>query len=356
MSNRVRAFTGPGAEFKAEKVGHFFRSLAGREDSRQWCISHGMVLEKATGESGSNQAGGFLAPVDFDNAVVAVRDTVGAFRNAEVRLTRSVNQLRPRRVGALTANFVAEGASIPESSFQLDALEPSLKKLAILARSSVELFEDSAADLGEFLASEIGFALATTEDDCGFNGDGTSTYSKIVGLGTKLVGTKGAIGAASGHNTFLTLDSTDIANLMAGVIAAAIPGARWYISAIGYAQTFCRLAGSSGALVSSTRPDGTIEANYLGFPVSFSAKLPNSTSSLATKPMIFFGDLRQSSVLVERNAATIVAMSYERAMDADQVLVRATRREDIINHLGSGTSDTSAATTYPPVAMLTGTS
>ena len=188
-------------------------------------------------------------------------------QGAEIRPARSDGQVRPRRVGGLTANFVAKSAAIPESSFQLDAVESVQRKLAVLARASSELFEDSAPDLGEFLTSEIGYAFATQEDDCGFNGDGTSTYSGMRGLATVLVGLKSAVAAASGHNTFLTLDSTDIANVMAGVLATAIPGAAWYTSAIGYAQTMCRLAGVSGGLVSTQLPDGTISAHYLGFPV-----------------------------------------------------------------------------------------
>src|SRR5713101_1506397 len=133
---------------------------------------------------------------------------VGAFRQgAEVRPTTSDAQIRPRRTGGLTANFVAEGASIPESSFQLDAIESAQKKLAILGRASSELFEDSAPDLGEFLTSEIGYAFAAKEDDCGFNGDGTSTFSGINGLATKLVGLRSSVAAASTHKTFASLDN-----------------------------------------------------------------------------------------------------------------------------------------------------
>jgi HK97 family phage major capsid protein len=53
-----------------------------------------------------NSTGGFLAPEDFDAAIISVREQVGAFRQgAEVRPTRSDGQVRPRRVNGLTANF-----------------------------------------------------------------------------------------------------------------------------------------------------------------------------------------------------------------------------------------------------------
>jgi len=343
----VRAFTGPRAEERAAKVGHWFKSLAGNIESREWCLSNGVALRKAANE-GTNIAGGFLAPVDFDAAIINIRETVGAFRQgAEVRPSRSDSQVRPRRTGGLTANFTTEGAAITESSFQLDAVGTTQRKMAILARASTELFEDSASDLGEFLTNEVAYAFASLEDDCGFNGDGTSTYSGISGLSAELTGTKSSVAAASGHNTFLTLDSTDIANVMAGIIAAAIPGSAWYTSSVGYAQTFCRLAAISGGLTATKRPDGTIDASYLGFPVRFSLKLPNISTSLATKPMLFFGNLAMSSVLVERQQQTIVAMSEQRALDADQILIRGTQRLDIVNHMGG--VDPGA------VAMLVGT-
>src|SRR5712671_1874339 len=125
---RVRAFTGPGAEQRAEKVGHWFKALVGQEAAKAWCIENGVGLTKATNES-LNITGGFLPPQDFDAAIISIRETVGAFRQgAEIRPTRSDGQIRPRRTGGLTANFVAEGATIPESSFQLDAVESVQKK------------------------------------------------------------------------------------------------------------------------------------------------------------------------------------------------------------------------------------
>jgi HK97 family phage major capsid protein len=347
--SRVKAFSGPGAEQKAEIVGYWVKSIMGDDAARAWCVDHGIGLTKAA--SGSvNTVGGFLAPQDFDDAIINVRETFGAWRQgAENRPARSDGQVRPRRISGLTANFVPEGAPIPESSFQLDAVESAQKKFAILARASSELFEDSAADLGEFITSEIGYAFAAKEDDCGFNGDGTSAFVGISGLATKLVGLKSSVAAGAAHNTFLTLDTTDIANLMAGVLATAIPGAAWYTSATGYAQTICRLAAVSGGLVATMRPDGTIAANYLGFPVRFSGKLPDVSTSLTSKAMLLFGNLAMSSVLVERQQQTILAISRDRALDADQVLVRGVQRCDIINHTVGD------ANTRGPIAMLVGT-
>jgi HK97 family phage major capsid protein len=349
MWNRVRAFTGPDAEQRAERVGHWFKALTGQVASRDWCVERGVGLTKASSES-INSVGGFLAPEDFDAAIIAIRETVGAFRQgAEVRPTRSDAQVRPRRVNGLTANFVTEGAAIPESYFNLDAVETVQKKLAILGRASTELFEDSPADLGEFITSEIGYAFAAKEDDVGFNGDGTSTYSGIRGLGTMLTGNKSAVAAASGHNTFTSVDTTDLGNLIGGVLATALPGAAWYVSSAGYGSAFARIAAVGGGLVANLNPDGTITANYMGFPIRFSSKLPDGSSSMVAKPMIYFGNLAMSSLLVERQAKTIIAVSRDRALDTDQVMIRGTQRCDIVNH------SVGDSATRGPVAVLVGT-
>jgi HK97 family phage major capsid protein len=135
---------------------------------------------------------------------------------------------------------------------------------------------------------------------------------------------------------------------MAGVIGAAIPGAAWYCSITAYGQTFARLAAAGGGLVATKRPDGSIDANYLGFPVVFSAKLPDVQTTLAGKPMLYFGNLAMSSLIVERRA-TIVAISRQRALENDQFLIRGTRRGDIVNH-----SVGDAATRGPAAVMLGG--
>jgi HK97 family phage major capsid protein len=351
MLNRslVRAFTGPGAEQKAERVGNWIKALAGQDSAKAWCVENGVGLTKATNESG-NVSGGFLAPTDYDAAMIRVVESFGSFRQgAEIRPTGSDGQVRPRRAGGLIANFVPEGAPIPESSFLLDAVETAQKGLKILGRGSTELLQDSAPVLAEFITKEMGYAFAGREDDAGFNGDGTSGFAGISGLATKLVGTKSSVAAATGHNTFLTIDSNDIVNLMASVLAAAIPGAAWYTSATGYAQSLCRLAAVSGGLVATRGPDGRIDANYLGFPVRFSGKLPDVSSSLTGKAMLFFGNLAMSSVIVERQEQMVLAMSLDRALDTDQFLIRGVRRLDIVNHTVGD------ANTRGPMAMLVGT-
>ena len=59
MSNRTLP-TGAASEI----IGHFFKALAGRDASREWCIRHGVGLVKA-GTEFPDTAGGFLTPDGF---------------------------------------------------------------------------------------------------------------------------------------------------------------------------------------------------------------------------------------------------------------------------------------------------
>jgi HK97 family phage major capsid protein len=276
----------------AEIAGNWFKGLSGDPIARAWCVSRSIGLAKAAAEM-PDSAGGWLVPELVSSEILRILELVGAFRRgAQVRTVTSDAMVTPRRVNGVVANFVAEGASIPESSFLLDGVEVSLKKAGMLVRSSTELFADSAADVGAFLILEFAYALAALEDNCGFNGDGTSS-----GLGTRLAGTKGAVAAASGHNTFSAIDSTDIAGVIGGVMGAALQNSAWYCSSLAFALTFCRLAGASGGLVNRQMPDGTTQAEYLGWPVRISSQLPNVATSLANLPMLYFGSLAMSSLL-----------------------------------------------------------
>ena len=76
------------------------------------------------------------------------------------------------------------------------------RKLAVLTRMSSELAEDAIIDLAAWLAEEVAYAFAEKEDDCLFNGDGTSTYGGIQGVLNKLSGKAGAMSATSGVDTF----------------------------------------------------------------------------------------------------------------------------------------------------------
>jgi HK97 family phage major capsid protein len=223
-----KAFPGSGPEVWElyERAGKWLlASLYEQKSARDWCDRKGMPFTKAQSE-GIGSGGGFLVPVELENAILDLRDAFGAFRRRTcVWPMGSDSSVFPRRTGTATAFFMAEGQSFGTTQVNMDGVTLTAKKLGALVLLSRELDEDAIVGMVDYVANEIAWALSVKEDDCGFNGDGTSAYGGVRGIGPLAL--DGAhniakVTAAAGHNTFLTLDTTDLAKLQAGVKAPRV--------------------------------------------------------------------------------------------------------------------------------------
>jgi HK97 family phage major capsid protein len=306
---------------------------------------------KAVSE-GTNSAGGALVPAaEIADTIIALRDTRGAFRAAaSVMPMRGDTKYAPRRLTGITANFAAENSTVSEATMTWDAVGLVAKKIMILARISAELEEDAAFDVGATFLEEVAYAFAAKEDDCGFNGDGTSLYGGITGVFPRVLDGNHAaskVAAGAGHNTFATLDNTDLTTLMSTVPANAVPGGGWFVSHRGFALTFCRLAAAAGG-ITTRYINGVLTPVFLGFPVRLTQVMPQVTTSLIGQVMVAFGDLTLAATLGDRRDLRL-RFSLDRYMDSDQVGVLGTERFDINVH------DLGDNSTAGPVAALVGT-
>jgi HK97 family phage major capsid protein len=348
---KLKAFKGANAEEDAYRVGQWIKgAIFGDDDSRQWCKDNGIAIVKAQSE-GVNSAGGFLVPPEMMNTIIDLREEFGVFRkNAQLVPMSSDSLDWPRRAGGLTAFFVAEGAAITESSASWDNVTLVAKKLGVLTRISTELSEDAVVSVADLMTREIAYAFSAKEDDCGFNGDGTSTYGGIRGITQLIIDgnhNTGKVAAAGGHPTFATLDGTDIANLIGRLPQYALPRAKFYCSSVGFAVTFERLTAAAGGNSISTL-DGSVQYRYLGFPIVIAQKLPTITTTLNGSVMMLFGDLALASAMGERRVVTI-KRSDERYFEQDQIGILGTERVDIVNH------DLGDNTVAGPIVGLVGT-
>lgn len=338
-----RAFPGHGPEVDARyhRAGQWLLAALWRDEKAlAWCQANGVPLRKAAGE-GIDSAGGFLVPPELSRAILDLRDVYGAFRRrARIVPMASDNIDVPRRLGAASAYFVGENAALTETNITVDKIGLTARKIAALVRVSTELEEDAITDIVDAVANEVAFAFGALEDDCAFNGDGTSTYGQMRGVGKLVLDgnhSKAKVTAAGGHNTYLTLDSTDLANLMAAVRAAAIPNAAWFVSEMGFAQTFCRLASGTG-YSALAMVDGIMTPFYLGFPVIFVQKMPLIATTLTGQMMVAFGDMYLAGALGQRRGITL-ARSTDRYLDQDQLAIRATERfHAVIHDIGDNTN------------------
>lgn len=335
---RHRAFPGRGPEVEAryQRAAQWLLATIYRSDkASDWCSSNGVVLQKATGE-GLASTGAYLVPTELSNAILDIRDSFGAFRR-RARIVPMISDTAtvPRHTGGAAVFMVGGGnTQIGETNVSPDAVNLTARKIGSLIRISSELEEDAATDIVDFLANEIAFAFAATEDDCAFNADGTSAYGHMRGIGPIVLDgqhNKAKVTAASGHNTYQLLDSTDLTTLMGSVAASAIPNAAWFASQTGYSQTICRLGITGGGYLETRMADGVPTPFFAGFPVILTQKLPLVTTTLSGKIMMAFGDMYGGGVLGQRRGVTI-ARSADRYLDQDQIGVLGTERFHAVVH------------------------
>lgn len=354
MKRRAFPGRGPAIEERYQRAGQWLlAAIYQNEKAAAWCKSNGISLTKAASE-GVGSGGGFVVPTDLANAILDLRDSYGAFRRrARPVPMASDNTTVPRRPGGTGAFFMGEnnlsGAS-QETGATVDQISLTAKKIGSLIRISSEIEEDAIVDMVDFVANEIALAFAIQEDDCAFNGDGTSKYGKMRGISSIVLDgshAKAKVTAASGHNTFLTLDSTDLGSLIGAVRAVAIPNAGWYCSQTGFAQAFCRLAGGTGYLPMA-EVDGVMTPHYLGFPVILTQKLPLISTTLTGQVMLAFGDMYLGGALGQRRGITL-ARSAHRYLDQDQIAVLGTERfHAVVHDLGDNTNAGAIAALVAP--------
>lgn len=340
-----RAFPGHGPEVEAqyERAGHFLlATVFGRKAARDWCDKKSVPIIRAAGE-GIGSAGGFLVPLELENAILDLRDAYGAFRRrACVWPMGSDSSVFPRRTGTASAYFLGENTAATSTSTNLDGVNLTAKKLGALVTLSSELDQDSIHDMVDYIANELAWAFAAKEDDCAFNGDGTSTYGGMVGACTwALDGNHGKAKVTAGDSTFATLTETDLASLMSAIRGSAIPRAAWFVSNMGFAQGM--LTGVSGGFLERGEVDGIPTTFFNSFPVIITQKLPLVATSLSGKAMMVFGDMYAGAVLGQRRGLTI-ARSDHRYLDTDQIAILGTERFDgVIHDMGDNTLQGSLA-------------
>jgi HK97 family phage major capsid protein len=338
---KLKAFTGKNGEKEAYLAGQFFLATLTKNDNAvQWCKDHGITLGmwNAAGEN-QNQLGGVLVPDEVERTIIDLRESRGVARQ-ECMVTGMAGDTKyvPRRTGGLTAYFIDENpsAAITESDKQWDSVRLVARTLATLSRYSVQLSDDSIISIGDDLASEIAYAFADKEDQCLFNGDGTSTYGNIVGLksGTA-AGSKYT--AITGNTAFSTLDRDDFEAMIGKLPQYAEPNAKWYISKAGWAASILRLIDAAGGNTWRDLANGKRELSFLGYPVVI-VQVMNTTLSAQTSTdgLVYFGDMRQAVTFGNRRGVSVFP-SEHRYMEFNQIGVRGFERFDL-NYHERGTS------------------
>lgn len=355
----LRAFKGPDAKEKAFRSGQWIRAAVfGDQKAAIWCENYGMGRVLGALGTGSNTDGGNLVPEELSQTIIDLREQYGVYRrNTRVVPMGRDTMMIPRRLSGVSIGPVGENPSsgISQSNPTWSQVRLTAKKAGGLTLMSTEVAEDAVIDLADWVAQEFGYAFALYEDQCGFIGDGTSTYMGIRGLGNLFTTTGGvggaqlvgAVDAASGHDTFAEIDTADIAKLMAA-LPDYVMSPKFYCSKVCAELVFGRIQAGAGGNNTQTLSDGKVGRQYLGYPIEICQVLPSATTDLSDLPMFYFGDLSLSSTMGDRRDVRIFP-SEHRYMDTDQIGIRGTARFDINNH---DVGDTTTGSAGPIVAMV----
>ena len=340
----LRSFKGADAQRDAYTAGQWLLATVGGDTrAAQWCADNG--IETRALATTANSLGGYSVPEVLESTIIDLREERGvARRSLRVMPMSTDSHIIPRRASGLTAYFVAENAEITASDKGWDAVQLVARKLAVLCRYSSELNEDSILSIADDLASEIAYSFADKEDECAFNGDGTSTYGGIVGLkaGTA-AGSK--VTAATGNTAFSTLDLEDFEGMVGKLPQFAVAGARWYVSRVGWANSMLRLAEAAGGNTVAQVAGGA-PLQFLGFPVEI-VQVMNSTTTAQTSTdgLVYLGNLQLAATMGTRRGISI-QVDGSRYFEFDQLAIRGTERFDVNYH------ERGTASVAGPVIML----
>ncbi len=367
----LKHFSGPEAEKRAYRFGMFCLGVYGRKQGLDFCQRQGIPLIDGGGDAivtktsreNLNTSSGFLVPDEFQNDLIDLREKFGVFRqHARIVPMAADTRSDPRRINGVTAYFVAESTAATQSDKTWDRVRLTAKKLMVLTKYSNELNEDAVLNIGDDLAGEIAYAFALKEDQCGFLGDGTSTYGGIVGATSALRNVDPTIAniagltvaTGTGYGTsYNSITLSDFNKVVANLPEYAdVPGeTRWYVSKFFWGSVMQKLAVAAGGNRVADIAGLAMEKTFLGYPVTVSQVMPKVSAT--SQVCCLFGNLRLGARLGDRRMTTIQMSEHAlNAFEQDEVVIRGTERFDIVVHdVGNN-----AGTAGPIVGLITGAS
>lgn len=366
FSGRLKAFSGEAggrsAEERAYRFGQFALAklrndlpqyFAGRFNDSvtfardHWNVNLGGVQNASHGEGAGDTTGAHVfVPDEFGMDLIKLREQYGIARNV-LRTVPMVSDTKtqPKRTGGLTAYAVGENSAGTESQASYEDVRLTARKWMCIARMSSELGEDAAINFGDELADEISYAFANKEDECAFNGDGTSTYHGILGIRNRLdtltAGTAPGLALGAG-NAWSELTLANHEAVVGGLpLYADGPQAVWVCHKTYYYTVMVRLLLASGGTTAEEIVNGRRTPIFLGYPVVFSQVFPSSEAN--SQIPVIFGNMALGAMFGDRRAETIqftdtASVGGESLWERDQIGVRGTERFDVAVHgYGSNT-------------------
>lgn len=293
-----------------------------------------------------NVTGGALVPPQFIPFLIDLKDQRGVARRVMRTWPMSNSHVSlPKRTGGVTVYAPGEASSITASDAATANVGLTANKMGSLSYVSNELWNDSAINIGDFIAREIMYAFADAEDKMVFNGDGTSTFFGGLGFRAALKGLDSTIANIAGltvasGNLFSEFTLTDFEDV-AGNLPAAVANPRWYMHKRVYWNVCRRLALASGGTTGTEVINGIAQTQFLGYPVEFVQVMPSTDAN--SQVAVLFGDLDQAGKIGEVTSSMSIQTDASVGFASDVMAIRGVQRFGVSVHDVGNASATAAS-------------
>lgn len=345
---------------EAYALGMWFISTYGAKtnsgDTRkalEWVGEH--LNMKALSE-GTNEAGGALVPYEFIPQLIDIKDQYGVYgRNMnKVPMNRDVAKI-PRVLTHNSAYWDTESGTVTESAPAFNTIDLVAKKLSAWLAIPMELIEDSAIALGDWIMQDMAWKFAQAEDEAAFIGNGTGTYGNVTGFSSSLLNLSGTIANIAGvtvaaGNLFSEVVMNDLMSFIGSLHTMAVPRGKIYCSNRVFWGVFNRLTYAQGGVTALETVAGVTRYLFQGIPVEMTQAMPSADAN--SQIMALYGDVNLSSKMGDRRSFNI-ATSDQVYFLKDQLVIRANERLDInVHDVGNASATASLRVAGPMVGLI----
>ena len=276
----------------------------------------------------TGDSGGYLVPELLVNEIAHFVEQGGIARR-EFRYMPFAGagntRVLPTESAGITVQWLDEGESKPISNIEIGKVTQTMKKLAAISVLTEELAEDQGVDLINYLATRIGQAILTAEDDQFFAGTG-APWTGLINDGAI---PSYPLNAGVGQ---LAMRPEALLALINAVPSGAMAGAKFYMHRQVWAAICARRS-------DATAPDDT-KGNYLvqfpgqgtppsiwGYPVVLVEALPSLTDLGYGEgddecdpdlPFLLFGNLSKCVVYGDKKGMRVKLLDQATLVDDDQ--------------------------------------
>lgn len=183
----------PNAEMKKGRASNAYKEDFGRH-LRGKAPIHNVLSESVDAD------GGYLVPEEFETQIITGLDEANVIRSLAKVITTHHDRKIPIAVGHSVATWTAENAVYTESNPTFGQKQIDAFKLTDLIRVSVELLQDAAFPLEQYIANEFARAFGIAEEQAFCVGTGVNQPTGI------FTASGGAVGVTSASATAITVD------------------------------------------------------------------------------------------------------------------------------------------------------